>query len=562
MKYVYLAALFFFASSSLKSQIYIPLGDDSYHLVDRAEIRINNIDTYELHSSVKPFSRYDVLELLKMAPKSAVDSANFAYFSDESFFYTGTGKRDKLILHKFYRQNAALYDVNTEYFKLSINPMLNLFGGTEGFTHAGADSAHSLYINTRGVELQGIMDNKVSFYAMLTDNQMRLPLNVKLFGERYYAIPGEGYFKNFKSNGYDFYHAEAYVAVPMTKHISMQFGNSNQFLGNGIRTLILSDFSKPHLFLKLNTRVWKFNYENLFYELTDSPYITGGSLYYKKFGATHHISFNISSQFNIGFYESVIFKRNNNAYELEYLNPLIFYRAVEHGLGSPDNVLLGFDFKWNLHKKFQFYGEAILDEFLLTYMRYQFLKPKTFPYWGWWGNKFAGQAGFKYIDVAHISNLDFQIEYNHIRPYTYSYYDPDLSYADFNQSLAHPLGSNLREIISTVWYQPIPKALITMKFFAMEKGLDIDSSSVSYGGDILQPNRKRKAIFGNSMIQGLHADIAYIELAASYRLAQELFLDVSYTYRMMQTTDILISNKSHYILVGIRLNSRRRNFEF
>jgi hypothetical protein len=561
MKLRTLALLLFF-TISLNAQLYIPSGDDSYHWLDRAEIKINNLDTYELHSSVKPFARQDVLEVMRMAPKTPVDTANLNYFSNESYFYTDAGKREKPMFGKFYRHNASFYDVNTEYFKLSINPVLNLFGGTEGFTHSGADSAHSLYINTRGVEVQGIMDNKVSFYALLTDNQMRLPLHVKLFGEHYYAIPGEGYFKNFKSNGYDFYHAEAYVSVPFTRHISVQFGNSNQFIGNGLRSLIYSDFAKQHLFFKINTRVWKFNYQNIFYELTDSPYITGGSLYYKKFGATHQLSYNVSSHFNIGFFESVIFKRDNNAYEISYLNPLIFYRAVEHGLGSPDNVLLGFDFKWNVRKKLQFYGQFVLDEFVLTYMRYQFTKPRSFPYWGWWGNKFAGQAGFKYIDIGGIHNLDLQVEYNQVRPYTYSYYDPNLSYADFNQSLAHPLGSNLREVISTIWYQPIPKALITAKMFILEKGLDYDTSSVSYGGDILQPNRHRKSIFQNYMAQGLHAYIGYIELGASYRLAQEFFFDVSYTYRQMQTADVLVSNKNHYIMVGFRFNSKRRTFVY
>ena len=131
----------------------------------------------------------------------------------------------------------------------------------------------------------------------------------------------------------------------------MQLGSSRQFIGNGMRSLILSDFSKPHLFLKFNTQVWKINYQNLFYELVDSAYTTGSGTYKKKFGATHHLSINVSKNFNIGLFETVIFKRENNAYELNYLNPIIFYRAVEHSLGSPDNVILGMDYKWNIKKK-------------------------------------------------------------------------------------------------------------------------------------------------------------------------------------------------------------------
>ncbi len=560
MKLLYPLVLFLFAFPHLHAQIYDPMDEDFHHWVDRAEIKTNNLDSQRLHSSVKPYSCVEVLELLREAPKTRIDSANYTWFSDQAYFYSGTGKNDKPVLKYFYKHKASLFDIDIDYLKLSINPSFSFFGGIEKYSRAGNDSSHSLYINSRGIEIQGILDDKISFYTLLTDNQVRLPLQERLFGEHYYALPGESYFKKFKVTGNDFFHAEAYIAAPITRHISFQFGNSSQFIGNGIRSLILSDFSKPHLFLKINTKVWKFNYENLFYELTDSPFITGGSLYNKKFGATHHLSLNISSQFNIGVYESVIFRRKNNAYEITYLNPLIFYRAVEHSLGSPDNILLGLDFKWNLRNKFQFYGQLVLDEFELSKMRDQILKPKTDPSWGWWANKFGVQLGLKYIDIANIKNLDLQFEYNQIRPYTYSYYDPDLSYSDFNQSLAHPLGANLREYISTLIYQPVPGLTISAKAFLIQKGLDYDS--VSYGGDMLQPNRHRKGFYGNALLQGLRADIGYAEFLASYRIAQGLFFEVSYTLRKQQTADISFNNKNQYILVGIRYNSKRRNFEF
>ena len=48
----------------------------------------------------------------------------------------------------------------------------------------------------------------------------------------------------------------------------MQLGHDRNFIGNGYRSLILADYSTPYFFLKLNTRIWKFNYQNLFAELT------------------------------------------------------------------------------------------------------------------------------------------------------------------------------------------------------------------------------------------------------------------------------------------------------
>ena len=76
----------------------------------------------------------------------------------------------------------------------------------------------------------------------------------------------------------------------------------------------------------------------------------------------HHLSYNVTPNFNFGIFESVIASRKQQ-FELQYLNPIIFYRSVEHSLGSPDNVILGANFKWNIAKKCQIYGQLVLDEF-------------------------------------------------------------------------------------------------------------------------------------------------------------------------------------------------------
>ncbi len=79
---------------------------------------------------------------------------------------------------------------------------------------------------------------------------------------------------------------------------------------------------------------------------------------------------------------------------LDYFNPIIFYRAIEQQNGSSDNVLLGMDFKWNVVRKLQLYGQFVLDEFVIDN-----LKKGN----GWWANKFAIQAGGKYVDAFWYS---------------------------------------------------------------------------------------------------------------------------------------------------------------
>jgi hypothetical protein len=543
-----------------KAQLYIPAGNSIYHWADRMQVKSNNLYQSNFHSSTKPYSYQEVLNLVDSSTNlTPIDSVTYAYFLQQSFFYV-TGNKQRPFLKHFYSQNAALYSVETENFKLSINPVLYFSGSMEKANDTGTSYENNLYINTRGVELQGIIDEKISFYAYAADNQMRVPLQTKLFGLHTYGLPGESFYKNFKGNAYDFFHAEGYIAAPITQHINMQFGSSKQFIGDGIRSLIMSDFSKPHLFLKLNTRIWKIDYQNLFYELTDSAYTTGAGTYKKKFGATHHLSINITKNFNLGFFETVIFKRSNNAYELNYLNPIIFYRAVEHSLGSPDNVILGLDYKWNIAHRFQVYGQIVLDEFLLANMRAQFFKPHSDPQWGWWGNKYASQIGIKAIDFLGVRNFDLNLEYNYIRPFTYAYTDPSLNYTDFNQSMAHPLGANLKEFTWIIHYQPAPKLMFVLRSFHTNTGTD--TSAISYGADLLKSTHDKLKLFGNATGQGLKTIINYYEINISYRVAQQLFLDAGFTYRSKVTEWDWQNSKNQYFSLGLRLNAAQKDFMY
>jgi hypothetical protein len=57
------------------------------------------------------------------------------------------------------------------------------------------------------------------------------------------------------------------------------------------------------------------------------------------------------------------------------------------------------------------------------------------------------QLGAKYINALGIKNLDLQLEYNRVRPFTYSHRDSVANYTHYNQPMAHPLGANFSETI-------------------------------------------------------------------------------------------------------------------
>ena len=121
--------------------------------------------------------------------------------------------------------------------------------------------------NTRGVAVRGRINNKIGFYSYITDNQERDPSYVRQWVSDRRAVPGNGLYKAFKGTGYDYFDARGYITFNVAKYVDVVFGYDKNFIGNGHRSLLLSDFPANNLFLKLNTRIWKINYQNLFMEL-------------------------------------------------------------------------------------------------------------------------------------------------------------------------------------------------------------------------------------------------------------------------------------------------------
>ena len=271
--------------------------------------------------------------------------------------------------------------------------------------------------------------------------------------------------------------------------------------------------------------------------------------------AFHHASINIGKKLNIGVFESVVFSPkdslNNNTFDLSYLNPVIFYRAIEQQFGSSDNALLGLDFKWNAFKGVSFYGQAVLDEFVLDEIRAGD---------GWWANKFALQGGIKYIDALGVSNLDLQLETNVVRPYTYSHTTQYGSYSNYRQSLAHPLGSNFNEFIGIIRYQPFPRLNVLAR--AMYAKIGRDGQGENWGSNILKPGQTREQEYNNTIGQGVSNSILSLNMTASYMLKHNLFLDASQIIRQSESDLSFYKNNSSITSVALRWNIPQRLYDF
>lgn len=545
-------------TSKIKAQgTYIPLGyDETYHTIDRMDIKYGKILPLQ-HTNAKPFSRRYVgeyaesmyLSNVKLAKK---DQANLKYLAlDNTEWVDSINTRSrKPFLKIFYREPASLFSVDVKNFDLRINPILNLQAGYN------FSNKEFLLINTRGAEMRAYIKKKVGIYMSVTDNQTLDPLYVQKRVAAEQAVPGNGYWKEYRTRGFDYFDTRGYVTANVLNHIDITLGHDKNFIGNGYRSLMLSDNAAPYFFLKLNTKVWRVNYQNIFTQFV-SQYNRGtDNLLPKKYGAFHHLNVGVTNWLDLGVFEGVTMERSDH-FELQYLNPIIFYRSIEQSLGSPDNALIGLDFKVNFLRHVSVYGQFVLDEFNFK----QVISGE-----GWWANKYGYQLGAKYIDVAGIKNLDAQFEFNTVRPYTYSHTigrdNPNANYTHYNQQLAHPLGANFREYIAIVRYQPLPELRLKATFIHSDVGADTSGSH--WGSNIFLPTSANfvEHEYGNKTLQGVHHSINYFSLLASYQIKHNINFDLSYSYRGLKSDIKTEDYNDSFFMIGTRINIPYKSYTF
>lgn len=417
--------------------------------------------------------------------------------------------------------------------KVYVNPLLQIAGGGESYLlAANARENHSLLTNLRGASLRVSLFGKLGLYSEIIENQWLYPSNLQALTLARGVPPGGGFNKVYRERGYDFLNAKAYLTYTPAKFVRLKFGRDRAFHGYGMQSLVLSDWATDAYALQADWRFWKLRYHQRFAQMIDifpgKPDVAGD--YPRKYGVWHHLIWQPKPQFEIGVFESVVYAaqlpNGRRGFELLYLNPLIFYRAAEQSVGSPDNGQLGLTARADLFKTLRVYGQLVIDD-------YNFGQRKNGKYW--WGNKYAWQLGFKYIDLLGVQGLDAQLEYNRVRPYMYGHFNTAAAYAHFGQPLAHPYGANFSELAGNLRWIVAKGLSLTIDAVLLEQGVDRDG--LNFGADIFRSNLTHNngssnPDFDNRTLQGSKRRVVRAAFTASYQIGRwPAWLDLTFAYR-------------------------------
>ncbi len=555
LQYIFISTIILTTNAIQAQSVYLTPGGKEEWLLNRLEIKtrtkqlsfsnfkplnrkwvVNEVDKLDSLYATKDSTTKGLTELDKYNMQRLL-MANSEWSKPKEIYIA-----EKSLIKGLYVNRANMIDKRNSDFVLIANPIFNFQQGSK------AGNTQSTFINQRGINVRGIIGNKIGFYFYFTENQERQPTYVQDWRNKFIAVPGAGYIKNFKVGGFDYFDVRGGVTWQVAKFMDMQLAYDRNFIGNGYRSLFLSDFSTNNMFIKVNTYFGKFKYQNIFSELVSYRRAGSDRIYPRKYYRASYLSYQPTKWMNVGLFEGVMLGKRDKL-SLPLFNPIMYTSFSDN---KNDKAYIGFDVKLNIAKRLQFYSQLMVDK-----LKTEELKND------WWGNRFGYQIGVKLVDAFGVKNLDIQAETNVVRPFMYASTDSSSSYNHYNQPLAHPLGANFKEYIGIVRYQATKPLYFEMKLMLYKQGLDsaVNNVNQNFGSNIFSFNQTRSFDNGYRTTTGDVATCTMVTFLASYELKENLFFDVSYMNRNFDRMNKGVSSVN-MLSAGFRWNIGRREFLF
>ena len=256
---------------------------------------------------------------------------------------------------------------------------------------------------------------------------------------------------------------------------------------------------------------------------------------------TYLLDYAVTKKFSAGLFDAVTWAGSsiyqNSDINATYASPVIFAHSGKSKSGIDNNELVGLNLKYHFLPKANLYSQLALDKTGSDA-----------------DNRYAIQAGARAWDLLKVNGWNALLEFNTVRPYTYSSANPHAVYAHANLPLAHPLGANFKEVIGVTDYT-YKSWFFRLEAFAAQQGLDSANGVLNYGSNI----RNGSTDYPSQSIttaQGVKTNIYYGELKVAYVLnpRTNLRIEGGFTYRREKNS--LNTFEDKYATIGVRMSFR------
>lgn len=553
-------------TDSLRSARYdfMPLDRQEDLMVN--SVYLSSTPNKRIHTGIRPY-RYEMFDRMEWDGESFDwNEGLFRHFYDlkgipanavaEYKHFRGDGKFASWLHNKWFNESLIYIKSSNpnapEEFNISINPVIYLEAAP------GEGAIPFYFLNGRGLWINGNF-GKISFYTMLGENQGRFPR----FYNNYYSdrkfAHGWGYRKSFKEEGHDFAMVMGEISYTPSNYFNFTLGHGKHFWGEGYRSLFLSDFALPFPFFKIETSLGAIKYINLWAVHGDATVGAGSDVFPNKYTSMHLLSWNITSRWNIQFFEANVWASDSSGrggFNVNFLNPIIFYRTVELQTGfGGGNALAGISSSFNLGRGYKVYGQFILDDFKLSAFRQR----KE----GHWLNLYGFQFGALKAGTASRLNYTLGVEWNRVNPFVYSHRTSATNYVHLNYPLAHPWGAGFREIL--LHGQLRYKRWFTEVFFSVGNA-GRDTSGINLGNDLTRSYQDRElGDLGYFFPTGNTATIVNAQISFGYNInistGMRVEAGVRFRREKHKFPDLIQDNPFNWYFIGLRTSLFNRYYD-
>ncbi len=536
MKYIYPATKHFFAlfvTIFITGQAFGQLMYQPYSY--QFDQKLNTVEyspKENLHTAVKPYIFGD---------SSAI---RHAYDSLLSANTDTTGHHSWL--HRALFTNHDV-DVKHSDYTLYADFMADLDAGREFFDKT------SIYLNSRGYQAGGTVGDNFFFYTSGYENQGKFPNYEAAYIKTTDMIPGQAYDRTFLG-----YNDWEFVTAMMGYRVSPKFmitlGEDKTFIGDGYRSILLSDYAAAYPQLKLTIDLGEnVQYTAMWAYMEDQNAVQFDSFgnYRRKWMAFHYIDWNITNRASIGFFNAVVDEEANDqgqlhGFDANYIDPLYFSSSLgPSGSGTvPDHTLIGFNGKYKVLDKTTIYGQLLFDQSLSSVDH---------------SSGSAWQLGVRGSDLFKVSHFNYLFEYNTAAPYTYSNQTPLLNYAEYSEPLGDPLGANFKEGVALLNYS-IWKFDLQGEIDYAKYGLNIGNTN--YGKELTLADNTNIPTGTAVTGQGLATTLKYAEGVVAYVINPRYNFRIEVSGLLRQEVNSQTDTKTAYIMIGLRTGFRELYHDF
>ena len=509
----------------------VPVDNQVYEFLDRMGVK-GILPLY--NNTMIPLSRQEVADDLVAVGKqkdhlSDAEQQFLEKFTQEFMHEIHPSQEDPAVLLNgdgldglLSQKEKYLY----RYVDSNVTSYINFLGSAEYSRISGDTYGSTNYsFGQIGGRIRGTVSDKLGYYLEGTNGALQGDRSFALSNPR---LRGNFNFNNLHFQFFDF--TQAYLRMNFN-WISVQFGRENTLVGTGYSDrLLLSDNAPVTDFLKIEVHYKSLRFLSLHGSLVQDSALFAGIVMQEppgsnKYLALHRLQLGLFDKMNLGVSEMIIYQRFSP--EFGYLNPITFYKSVEHSLGDRDNAFLTFDAEVFPLPRYKFYGTWLIDDI-------DFSKLGT----PWWGNEFGFQAGLINTDLAGIANLDGIIEYTRIDPYVYSNRVAGNDYTNDNIGLGNQLQPNSDQWFFQLQYRPAKQLRTWLTYMLMRHGDNIvaDGTVVrNVGGNVLEGHRdtdSENVTFLDGVLTKQHT----VQIRAAYEFITDYIVTGIYEYRNRVTS--------------------------